>query len=229
MKADDPDMFHKAAPKPSMKDDFFNNEWWNQTTDERYAKMHDFEFCIKNTEPAFDAADIMRCGKDLFMQLSMTCNKAGIEWLRKELYPHGFRVHMVRFPYDLAPSHLDCSFVPLRPGLVLTNPERPIYEEDAKLFKDNGWRFVDAPLPKNPIRPWASQSSKWLSMNVLSIGPETVVVEEQETPMHELLESEGFEVVKVPFRDVYEFGGGLHCATWDLTRDDAQDDFFPKQ
>ena len=72
---------------------------------------------------------MMRCGKDIFVQLSMTCNDAGIEWLRRELEPHGLRVHRVRFPYDLAPSHLDCTFVPLRPGLVLTNPERPILEE----------------------------------------------------------------------------------------------------
>ena len=110
---------------------------------------------------------MMRCGKDIFVQLSMTCNNAGIEWLRRELEPHGLRVHRVRFPYDLAPSHLDCTFVPLRPGLVLTNPERPILEEDAAIFRANGWRFIDAPQPTNPIRPWASQSSKWLSMNVL--------------------------------------------------------------
>merc|ERR1719515_198463 len=111
----------------------------------------------------------------------MTCNRSGIEWLRKELSPFGFRVHTVRFPYDLAPSHLDCTFVPLKPGLVLTNPERPIMEEDAEIFKRNGWRFLDAPLPCNPERPWASQSSKWLSMNVLVIGPDAVVVEEEET------------------------------------------------
>ena len=24
-------------------------------------------------------------------------------------------------------------------GLVLVNPERPIMEQDAKIFKDNGW------------------------------------------------------------------------------------------
>ena len=59
--------------------------------------------------------------------------------------------------------------------------------------------------------------------------PSTVVVEEEETPMHALLEDEGFEVVTVPFRDVYEFGGGLHCSTWDLTRDDHQVDLFPVQ
>lgn len=172
------------------------------------------------------AADMMRCGKDVFVQLSMTANRAGIEWLARELAPHGIRVHTVRFPYDLAPSHLDCTFVPLRPGLVLVNPDRPIAPDDASAFETAGWRFIEAPEPDNPIRPWASQSSRWLSMNVLSLSPKCVVAEEQEVSLHKLLEGEGFEVIKVPFRAVYEFGGGLHCATWDLKRDDAMDDFF---
>ena len=206
----------------------YDSKWWDLDLDERYERMHQYEFCLKNEEPIFDAADIMRCGKDLFVQLSMTCNQAGIEWLERELSPFGFRIHTVRFPYDLAPSHLDCTFVPLRPGLVLTNPERPILDEDAEIFRRNGWRFIEAPQPNNPIRPWASQSSKWLSMNVLSLSPTCVVAEEQEVDLHHLLESEGFEVVKVPFRAVYEFGGGLHCATWDIRRDDSFENFFEK-
>ena len=76
---------------------------------------------------------------------------------------------------------------------------------------------------------WASQSSKWLSMNVLSISPTCIVAEEQEVDLHALLEAEGFEVIKVPFRAVCEFGGGLHCATWDTLREDAADDFFPAE
>lgn len=225
----DRDAQWKSAPKPSMSDEMYDEKWWDLDREDRYRQMHAFSYCLRNNEPIFDAADMMRFGKDVFVQVSMTANECGIEWLRRELAPHGFRVHVVRFPYDLAPSHLDCTFVPLRPGLILTNPERPLFEEDAPIFEKNGWRFIDAPQPNNPIRPWASQSSKWLSMNVLSLSPTCVVAEEQETDLHELLESEGFEVVKVPFRAVYEFGGGLHCATWDITRDDHAVDLFPNQ
>ena len=223
----DPKTLWKAAPKPSMADAMYDDSWWGLITDERYERMHDYRYCITNEEPIFDAADMMRCGKDIFVQLSMTCNAAGIEWLARELAPHGVRVHTVRFPLDLAPSHLDCTFVPLRPGLVLTNPERPIHEDDRAIFEAEGWRFLDAPQPNNPVRPWASQSSKWLSMNVLSVSPTCVVAEEQEVALHAMLEAEGFTVLKVPFRAVYEFGGGLHCATWELNRDDAMDDYFP--
>lgn len=37
------------------------------------------------------------------------------------------------------------------------------------------------------------------------------------------------EVLKVPFRAVYEFGGGLHCATWDIWREDDDTDLFPQR
>ena len=37
------------------------------------------------------------------------------------------------------------------------------------------------------------------------------------------------EVILVPFRDAYAFGGGLHCATADVHRVGTCDDYFPKQ
>ena len=38
-----------------------------------------------------------------------------------------------------------------------------------------------------------------------------------------------FEVVPVPFRDAYPFGGALHCATTDVYRESSQEDYFTKQ
>ena len=32
----------------------------------------------------------------------------------------------------------------------------------------------------------------------------------------------GIEVLKIPYRDVYEFGGSIHCSTWDINRDDEK-------
>jgi glycine amidinotransferase len=88
---------------------------------------------------------------------------------------------------------------------------------------------VDAPEPvlTNDDMPLYCQSSKWLSMNVLSISPEKVICEEQEKPLQDLLDSFGFEVFTVPFRDVFEYGGSLHCATWDIRRDGTREDYFP--
>lgn len=228
---EDPEMLWKAAPKPSMSDEMYDPTWWNWTKEERWENMHMYNYCVTNEEPLFDAADITRCGKDIFAQTSITCNYAGIEWLRRELAPQGIRVHSLRFAYDLAPSHIDCTFVILGPHLVLTNPERPIAEKDAEFWKENGWEFVDCGQPDNPERPAFSQSSKWLSMNILVIGPGKVIVEEQEIGLQNLLKHKcAFDtVIPIPFRNVFEYGGSLHCSTWDTERKDDCVDLFPKQ
>jgi glycine amidinotransferase len=45
----------------------------------------------------------------------------------------------------------------------------------------------------------------------------------------EQLDQLGFEVLPVPFRDAYPFGGGLHCATGDVFREGNCEDYFPVQ
>jgi glycine amidinotransferase len=140
-------------------------------------------------------------------------------------------VHPVHFPLDFFPSHIDCTFVPLAPGLILTNPDRPIKDGEAALFQANDWQFITAPEPVtgNDAMPMFCQSSKWLSMNVFSISPTKVVCEAQEHPLHELLAKHGFEVFPLPFRHVFEFGGSFHCATWDIRRTGGCEDYFPHQ
>jgi len=225
----DPNMVWTAAPKPSMADEMYRPEFWDRPLEQRHAQMHNFEFCVTQDEVVFDAADMSRFGRDVIIQESMTTNRQGINWIRRHLEPKGLRVHTVHFPLDFFPSHIDCTFVPLRPGLVLTNPDRPLRKGEERLFLDNGWELMDAPPPvtSNEEMPLYCQSSKWLSMNVLSIAPDVVVCEEQETAVHDLLEGRGFEVVKVPFRKVYEYGGSLHCATWDVRRSGTVEDYFP--
>ncbi|MFF0630069.1 glycine amidinotransferase [Streptomyces sp. NPDC004296] len=225
----DPRVTWTVAPKPTMADSMYRQDFWEWPLKERHARMHDSEFCVTQDEVVFDAADMSRFGRDILIQESMTTNRAGIRWLKRTLEPKGFRVHPVHFPLDYFPSHIDCTFVPLRPGLVLTNPERPIRETERQMFTDNGWRLVAAPQPvlTNDDMPPYCQSSKWLSMNVLSVSPQKVICEEQEKPLQDLLYSLGFEVLTVPFRDVFEYGGSLHCATWDIRRDSTREDYFP--
>merc|ERR1711964_394880 len=78
--------------------------------------------------------------------------------------------------------------------------------------------------------PVMCQSSRWLSMNVFSINENKIVVEEGETALINFLEQEhGFDVLGVPFRNVFEFGGSLHCSTWDVRRRGDKKNFFPNR
>ena len=95
-----------------------------------------------------------------------------------------------------------------------------------EFFKKNDWEIIDAARPAHNSPPPLCYSSVWLSMNVLVLDPKTVCVEASETNQMEQLDKLGFEVVPVPFRDAYAFGGGLHCATADVFREGKCENYF---
>ena len=100
-----------------------NNDWNGQ---KKY-------FVTTEEEPLFDAADILRFGKDLIVQHGFTTNLKGIDWLKRHFPDH--RVHTVNFPGDPYPIHIDATFTPIRPGLILNNPVRKLPKEQRKLLK----------------------------------------------------------------------------------------------
>jgi len=209
------------APKPSMSDEFYDLEYATKPIDRRYALTEKGQFVTRELEPSFDAADIVRFGRDLFVQRSHVTNEIGITWLKRHLGDQ-FRVHVVKFP-DLNPMHIDASLVPLRPGLALVNPARRCIQTE--LFKKAGWELVDAAPSTLPDNWPMYMCSSWVCMNILSLDPETIFVEKQEEPMQKLLKDLGFKVIPVDFRHVYTFGGSFHCVTCDVRRDGQLEEY----
>ncbi|MBC7105763.1 MAG: serine/threonine protein kinase, partial [Firmicutes bacterium] len=133
---EDPEMVHIAAPKPRLTDEsyvknyyyYFNNVW---TDEEKRQRLYNWEFQLTDKEPLWDAADIMRFGKDLFVQASCVTHRPGADWLKRFFGALGFRVHIVQFdtprepdkPNNYHPWHIDVNLTPLRPGLCLYNPD----------------------------------------------------------------------------------------------------------
>lgn len=226
---EDPFMRWEAAPKPKMSNESYKPGYLSEeiTIEERLRLVEQRDFVTTEHEPLFDAAEIARFGKDLFIQHGFGANLSAIEWLRRHFPNH--RVHSLNFPGDPYPIHIDCTFVPLRPGLILSNPTRPLPEQQRDIFKKNGWEIILAADPFHSTPPPLCYSSVWLSMNVLVLNPTTVCVEASEVYQMEQLDKLGFEVIPVPFRNAYPFGGGLHCATADVHREGSLQDYFPKQ
>ena len=229
---EDPNFHYLSAPKPRLNEDTYKKDWyaeWNALSEEEKWAQAEVGDCWipTNKEPLFDAADVVRFGKDLFVQNSMVTNVAGIEWLRRQYPDH--RVHEVRYR-ELKPWHMDSTLIPLRPGLVMINPVRtPLVAAQAELFEKNGWEVLLAPKSVLTKKRPMTFCSIWLNMNILVLDPKTVCVEASETPVMELLDKHGFEVIPVPFYEVSPFGGGLHCSTADVYREGALEDYFPKQ
>ena len=61
-------------------------------------------YTVDEFEPVFDAADFVRCGRDLFVTRSNVTNLMGIEWLRRHL-GQGFRIHEMQSLCRAADAH----------------------------------------------------------------------------------------------------------------------------
>jgi glycine amidinotransferase len=232
---EDPNFIWEAAPKPRLTEESYVNDYWHNfhevwTEEEKMERMHNFQWHITEKEPLFDAADVFRFGKDLFVQRSAVTNAPGIDWLRRHFEPKGLRVHEVAFGGTPQPWHLDCTIIVPRPGLVIQNPKwLPLTKEFHELLRMNDWEIIMAEPPSRPKPHPYSFCSVHLAYNTFSLDPNTICVEAGETLLMEQLDKLGFDVIPVDFFEVSPFGGGLHCATADIYREGECEDYFPKQ
>lgn len=227
---EDPNMRWEAAPKPRLtgrtyKKDFWK-EWRTLSEEEQFERARNLDWALTEVEPLFDAADMMRLGKDIIFQPSMVSNMAGADWIRRHFPNH--RIHVMNFK-EKAQVHIDSTWIPLRPGLILHNRERDAVPEQLKMYEINDWEIVECVQPQHRAKRRLSYCSIWLSINLLVLNPKTVCVEASETAQMEQLDKLGFEVIPVPYYDVAPFGGGLHCSTTDIYREGACEDYFPRQ
>lgn len=225
---EDPRFRHEAAPKPRLTERDYRPDYLSERigVERRLEWTAAKHFVTTEEEPLFDAADVLRFGRDLVVQHGFTTNLKGIEWLRRHFPDH--RVHALNFPGDPYPIHIDCTFTPVRPGLILNNPLRRIPDEQRALFHENGWEIVDAAKPAHFMPPPLCYSSVWVSMNILVLDPKTLCVEASEVHQADQLDKLGLEVIPVDLRDAYPFGGGLHCCTADVRREGGCEDYFPR-
>jgi len=226
---EDPKMRHEAAPKPRLTDLDYHKDYLSDKigVQKRLEWTEKKFFVTTEEEPLFDAADVLRFGKDLMVQHGFTTNLKGIDWLQRHYKDH--RVHALNFPGDPYPIHIDATFTPIKPGLIINNPQRRLPKELRKIFEKNDWKIIDAAQPAHNTPPPLCYSSVWLSMNVLVLDQKTVCVEKSEIYQAEQLDKLGMEVIEVDLRDAYAFGGGLHCCTADVYREGKCEDYFPKQ
>jgi glycine amidinotransferase len=203
-----------SAPKPQLLDDLYDEEY------DPIDPQSSGKYVVNEFEPTFDAADFIRCGRDIFAQKSHVTNQIGIDWFARHIGEE-YTVHQIEVT-DSAPMHIDASFMPLAPGKLLLNQTR--VKKIPEIFKN--WEIKFAPEPALPKSHRMYMSSAWINMNVIMLDETHVVVERQETPLIDLLEKWGFTVVPVDFRNVMRFGGAFHCVTCDVRRRGSLQSYF---
>jgi glycine amidinotransferase len=199
-----------SAPKPRLADDL-------------YALDADGLPLLGETEPVFDAANVLRIGRDIIYQVSRSGNELGLRWLESTLRLLGdFRIHPVRGVYGY--THIDTTITLLRPGLVLLNPERLRPETVPAPFRH--WDILWSP----PIRDIPSVvreplSAPWLGMNLLMVSPDVAIVDNDQPELIAAMEQRGITVVPRKLRHSRVLGGGFHCVTLDIVRDGGLEDY----
>lgn len=194
---------------------------------------------LDDEEVIFDAANIIRLGRDVLFLVSSTGNRKAVHWLANVLGPD-YRVHIT---HAYRSSHLDSTILPLRPGVALLNGARVSEKTCPEVFA--GWDklyFTEvAPVPEAEVEFHQSVripiyeklhamgvasslnhiSSPWAGLNVMSIDPKTVLVHDRQAEMIKALEAKKFTVIPVRMRHCYTMLGGLHCTTLDVIRDSS--------
>lgn len=191
-----------AAPKPRLADSMFNPS----------APMG---ARLGNGEPAFDGANILRFGTDIFYLVSDSGNDAGLNWLQTFL-GDAYQVHAGRNLY--ASTHVDSTLVPLRPGLLLVNPARVTETNLPEFLRD--WERLECPemVDTGFVGPVA-RASVWIGMNILMVAPDTAIVDRRQENLIRLLEARGVNVIRSQLTHARTLGGGFHCVTLDVRRD----------
>lgn len=196
-----------SAPKPALPDNGYNLDDPDQ-------------FALLELEPVFDAANILKMGRDLIYLVSDTGNRLGARWLQNFLGSE-YRVHACDNLY--AQTHIDTTIVLIRPGLVLLNPERVGDHNMPAPLK--GWDKIYAPDPVDIGYEGIAYGSAWVGMNLFMINPGLAIVDDRQKPLIELLNSKGVDVEPMRLTHARTLGGGFHCVTLDTRRSGILEDY----
>lgn len=159
-----------------------------------------------------DAANVCRMNDRWIYLESASGNRLAYDWLCRQL-PE-INIELVNFYSGV---HIDSTICPLREGFVVLNASRVNAQNCPKAF--DGWTklwVTDCVSQDFYEYPYAS---KWIGMNMLSIDPNTVIVDRAQHTLIEDLEHAKFTVIPLQMRHSRTLGGGFHCVTLDLVRD----------
>jgi glycine amidinotransferase len=174
-------------------------------------------------EMMFDAANCMRLGTHIIFNSSTKNSDLGIKWLRDQLGEE-----YTVWPVELCDSHIDTSFVPLRPGLMML--DRP--ELLKRLPKPlQSWDVIYNPKSYDNLPAYEGNyvetASDAIDINLLMINPNLAIVQERNfSDLSKLLKPHNIECVPVRIRHDRLFAGGHHCTTLDIRRRGLLENYF---
>lgn len=202
------------TPHTKLSEETMDLEHWNTSRD--YLNFDRNKYTM-----AIDAAQFLRIGKDVIVNVNSYNHYLGFEWV-KSFFPES-RFHMI----NIADNHIDGALMCLKPGVFLVNPAYG----NIKDYMPEGFKNWEYLIPQESQKRISENkeiltfeiqlaSTRGMDINILSLDENTVAVNERAYNVIELLEKNRIEVIPVKLENSEIFGGGIHCSTLDILRDD---------
>jgi N-dimethylarginine dimethylaminohydrolase len=137
---------------------------------------------------------------------SVRCNEAAAGQLREILARIDWELIVVPLPGFVV--HLDIHFAMVDRNRALVNALGLPYT-----FLDELRSLGIECIWSHPDEPWAQ--------NLLTLEPGRVLASTSAPRTAQILRDHGIEVLTVPYDEIEKNGGGVHCSTMELLRDDA--------
>jgi glycine amidinotransferase/scyllo-inosamine-4-phosphate amidinotransferase 1 len=160
-----------------------------------------------------DAANICRLGNTWLFLESASGNYEAYLWLRDRFSQ--VNIELCNFYSGV---HIDSTIVPVREGLVLLNASRVNESNCPQAFQDWEKIYVTEDMIVAQDFYQYPYASKWIAMNMLSLDPETVILDSQQTQLMSVLKNHGINSIPLALSHSRTLGGGFHCVTLDTRR-----------
>ncbi|MBT3304204.1 glycine amidinotransferase [Candidatus Woesearchaeota archaeon] len=211
-----------VAPRPSMREDSLDFSYWKENLHDPIRQPEDLP---ESLDIAFDAANCLKFGRDVVMNVGTMNHELGATWLQRHL-GDSYRVHPIR----LCDTHIDGHLVPLAPGKLLVN-EGAMHGFYQQLPDElQRWDVIpifdkstDFDYPDDHLQ---MATNVGMSVNVISLDERRVLIRDTAELTIKALERAGFEPIPFRLRHSELFGGGIHCSTVDVRRDEVMEDYF---
>ena len=105
--------------------------------------------------------------------------------------------------------HIDGSLVMVQPDLAVA------------FLQDLPWWFIEKMKELGIHILDADEGDGWQSVNCLAVAPGRVLMPAHAERSAEKLTKAGVEVIPVEYDEIPKGGGGIHCSTLPLVRDDV--------
>ena len=207
-----------CAPRPLILDNSFDYTHEQLKNIELEPQSNYLDYGI---EIMFDAANCLKMGRHILMNVSNENQRLGLKWL-KSILGSEYTV----WDINITDSHIDSTFLPIRPGLGIVTDDTKIDTLPPEIQK---WELIYIPTTSQNIYKCKDPllASPKIMLNFLSVSPDCIICHDgYVNTLQRKLKCYNIDVIPSRMRHTRLFSGGHHCVTLDINRTGNLENYF---